>query len=513
MQREYLYDRPGVAGAAGSTWLAGKERDPYPILRGIVGADVVVIGAGLCGTLTALRLAENGARVALVEARRVGSAVTGHTTAKVTAQHGLVSANVSSDARVPWLRANIAAVERLQTLSTWVGESAAFERADSHVYTDSADMLSSLEREARLYEQAGVPGGMLSASELPEGVLGAVQLQAQAQIDPVALVDGLLDTAPDSLKVFEQSRVHSVSEEAGAVVVQAAQGEVRADQAIIASHVPFFDTLLYMTRLFQERRYAFEIEAPSVVPEGMWYCEDAMGVHWRSASAGASHKLVVSGGGHKAGQGGDERAAYSNLENACRAMFHGELRFTRHWSTQDAHTPDGLPYIGKMHGRDRCYMASGFQGWGMTTSVVAADVLTSLVRNEKHDLTDMLTPARVRAGGMVKLAVENADVVAKAFTHELSQEGDPEQVPAGSGRTMRAPQGHVAVMRGEDGTLHIKRAHCTHMRCGVEFNEAEGTWDCPCHGSRYLGDGSWLHGPTRRGLDPVSDDHAEAGDD
>ncbi|HSK47517.1 MAG TPA: FAD-dependent oxidoreductase, partial [Coriobacteriia bacterium] len=105
MQREYLYDRPGVAGAAGSTWLADRERDPYPPLRGIVGADVVVIGAGLCGTLTALRLAENGARVALVEARRVGSAVTGHTTAKVTAQHGLVSANVSSDARVPWLRA------------------------------------------------------------------------------------------------------------------------------------------------------------------------------------------------------------------------------------------------------------------------------------------------------------------------------------------------------------------------------------------------------------------------
>lgn len=510
MRREYLVDRPDVSGRAGSTWLAERERSQRGALTGAIEADVCVVGAGLCGTLTAWRLARSGARVVLLDARRTGSGVSGHTTAKATAQHGLVAATVPSHVAERWLMANIRAVDELESMCAAVGEPAGFERVDSHVYVTAASSIRKVEDEAGLYRDAGVRGGVLSEPELPKGALAAIRLEQQGQFDPVGLMDGLIDGAPAGLVVFEGSHVQEVEEEGRSVVTRTHAGEVRSDAVVLASHVPFFDTILYMTRLFQERSYAFELVAGDPPPRGMWYGLERDAVSWRSARTADPSRLIVSGAEHKAGQGGDERACYGMLETMSREMF-GGVEVVRHWSTQDAGTPDGLPFVGRMLGRERCFMASGFQGWGMTTSVLAAEVLADLVGGSEHELADMLGPARVGTAGMGKLAVENADFMAKAMAGEFPPQGNPDDIGPGEGRAMRTDLGHVAVSRTRDGETHINNAHCTHMRCGVEFNEAEETWDCPCHGSRFLSDGSWLHGPTRRGLDPVTGGKLEDG--
>jgi glycine/D-amino acid oxidase-like deaminating enzyme/nitrite reductase/ring-hydroxylating ferredoxin subunit len=458
-----------------------------------------------------MRLAESGAKVALVEARRVGSLVSGHTTAKATAQHGLISQNVSSDARVPWLQANAKALDDLEAWAIEAGPSARFSRVDSHVYTSEPASVRAVEQEAALYREAGLAGSLLDAG-LPDGMLVAARLDQQAQFDPIGLIDGLLDQAPDELSVFEETLITRVDEESGVVVMGCDEGEVRAGAAVIASHVPFFDPLLYMTRLFQERSYAFEVHTETEVPLGTWYTEDQDSYAWRSVGEGDRKRLIVSGLGHKAGQGRDERTHYSRLEEMTRRKFGSETTFLRHWSTQDAYTPDGLPYIGKMHGRERCFMASGFQAWGMTTSAVASEVLAEQIGGGQHYLSEVVGPARGGTAGVAKLAVENADFLAKAFSHEFAQHGDPDELAPGSGRAMRTDAGHVAVMKEEDGTLRTLDAHCTHMRCAVEFNEAEGTWDCPCHGSRFYGNGDWLHGPSRRALEPRNEGRAKSQD-
>lgn len=504
MRREYLYDRAEVPGAAGSVWLADRERPARPKLTGVVGADVVVVGGGLCGCLTAMTLADAGAKVALVEARRVASDVTGHTTAKATAQHGLM-ARLAPHAQEAWLRANLAAVDHLETWSRRAGDGASFVRADSHAYVASREEADDVDREAALYARLGLDGERLAESALPAGAAAAVRLGGQGLLDPVGLVDGLLDSAPANLAVFEDSLVRDVDERHDLVVASTDFGEVRAESAIIASHVPFFDTLLYLTRLFQHRTYALEVECRETPPPEMWYGVDSTSVAWRPLSSERPRRVVISGFGHKAGQGGDERVFYRMLESRAREQL-GELEVIRHWSTQDAHTPDELPYIGKMHGRDRCFMASGFQGWGMTTSAVAADVLSVIVGGGEHPLLDIVAPSRIGASGITKLAIENADFIAQAFKQETATSGQVSEVRPGEGRTMRTDMGHVAVARDADGTAHVLDAHCTHMRCGVEFNEAEGTWDCPCHGSRFLGNGEWLHGPTRRGLETAQTD-------
>lgn len=237
-------------------------------------------------------------------------------------------------------------------------------------------------------------------------------------------------------------------------------------------------------------------------PEGIWYTEDEPSLSWRPARASEARVLVVSGVSHKAGDSSDEREHYRALARAADARF-GGVEVERHWSTQDAKTPDGLPLIGRMIGHDRCFMASGYNGWGMTSSEVAADLLSAIVGGAEHPLADAVSPARLETKGLAKLAVENADFMAKALTGEIVSQGDLGDIPAGEGRALRTKRRHVAAMRDADGTLHVSDAHCSHLRCGVKFNEAEGTWDCPCHGSRYYGDGSWLHGPAKKGLEAV----------
>lgn len=501
--REYLTDRPDVAGEAGSPWLAGREKVARPALDQRLVADVIVVGGGLCGVLTAYRLVHAGARVILLEARRIGGGVTGHTTAKVTAQHGLLSAKLDLEVAAQWLQANVVAVDRLEALASSVRPAAHFRRVDSHVYVTSEAGVDKVTREAELFYDLGLDGGLIAEEELPGPALAAVRLSNQAQFDPVGLIDGLLETAPDTLTVFEDSQVREVIEGKDYVSARTDQGEVRADSIVLASNVPFFDTLYYVTRLFQERTYAIEVQPEQPVRPGMWYSPDEDAISWRPTGEEADGRMVVSGVHHKAGHGGDERKCYSALGMMTTSGM-GPLQVLRHWSTQDPQTPDHLPYIGKMHGRDRCFVATGFGGWGMTTSWIAADVLTALTSGGDHGVAELVTPARIGASGVGRMAVENADVMVKGVTHEVSGHADPESVAPGGGATMRADHQHLAVARSFDGTLHVSDAHCTHMRCGVEFNEAEETWDCPCHGSRYLADGTWLHGPTRRGLDPPS---------
>lgn len=499
MKREYLYDRPGTPGHAGSAWLAGRERPQRPAVDGDFSADVAVIGAGLVGVLTAVRLAEKGSNVALIEGRRVCGDVTGHTSAKATAQHGLVSRSVSEHSTIPWVLANVAALGRLEALAGRVAPDA-FERMASHAYTQDSSAMDDLRREAALYDDAGLAGGVLDVP--PEGIVAAVRLEGQALIDPVALCDGLLDNAPGSLTLFEGSIVRALAEERHGVALHCDGGVVHADRAVCATNHPAFDTLLYSTRLFPYRTYALEIEVGSAPPAGMWYGLDYPHLAWRPVSSAMPMRLVVSGVRHKAGQGGDERVCYRDLEAECRTRF-GPLEVLRHWSTQDNHSPDGLPIIGRMVGRERVWVASGFNGWGMTTAEVAAEVMATQLAEENHDLGEMLAPARLSTKGLGETVRENLDVAAEAIQGETTRHEDPETVVAGEGATMRTKSGHAAVMRDADGTLHLHDAHCQHLRCEVEFNEAEGTWDCPCHGSRYLGDGSWLHGPARRGLEPL----------
>lgn len=469
----------------GSIWLS-EDGPSYPRLDGDVTADVAVVGAGIVGVTAALLLHEAGARVVLIDANRVGHGVTGHTTAKVSSQHGLIYAQLRSkhgpEAAAAYGGANEAAL-------AWIAGRAVdcdFRRRASYAYVTDASARDQVVSEARAAASAGLPASLVDDVPLPFATAGAVRFDDQAEFHPLKYLYGLVRELPE---VYEHTHAVQVGE-----FVRTPGGTISAEHTIVATHFPFPDRSLAFARQSPMRSYAIVCRIAGEPPEGMFISGDSP---TRSVRA-VGDLLLVGGEGHRTGTGGNTEERYAALEAFARE--HWDVRSVEHrWSSQDNVTVDQLPLVGRITPFEhRVLMATGFAKWGMTGGTAAAHLLADLVLGRENPYASLFDPNRlnVRASA-AKLARENAIVGAHFVADRVKHPGrrDIESLTPGEGDIVRLKGEKVAGYRDEDGTLHAVSPTCTHLGCQVNFNRAERSWDCPCHGSRFAVDGTVLQGP------------------
>lgn len=502
---DYLHEDPSLPGAAASYWLASAKYARRPVLEGDVTADVVVIGAGIAGALIAYELAHAGFDVLVLEKDTVLSDVTGHTTAKVTAVHGQVLAEALTklgDRTVGrHVAANHLAVDRVADLVAENHIECELVAVDTVGYIESPEALTTFQqtRDALL-------AGALEPVEVDHRTLGipaaaAFRVVPELRFHPVRFGAGILAAAEQAgARIFEHTRATKLDEHSGSVTVQTPAGAVTAEHVVVATNYPFHDHGVLFSRLYPHRSYVLGAYIAQELADRNYVALDD-GLTLRYTPAEKGRLLIASGRHHKAGEGGDEREHYLALERMLRERF-DVLDIPYHWSTQDNQTPDGLPFIGRSPGLDRTWVASGFAAWGMSQSIVAAELLRELVTGRGHSLSDLYDPSRFEAGKPGATFVrENVDVT-KQYATGLFAEGGTDDLAPGEGRRIRKGVHRVAAYRDYDGVLHEVSAACTHVGCGIEFNDAEKTWDCPCHGSRFDIDGRVIHGPAVRDLEP-----------
>ena len=428
-----------------SLWIKTTSHTPRPPLEGDRTADVLVIGGGMAGVLTAHLLREAGLRPVLVEAKTIGGGVTGNTTAKITAQHGLIYADLikrfgSSTAR-QYYDANTQALGRYRTLAAQFP--CDFEEKTAHVYSISDRR--KLDREAEAYHGLGIPGTIVETPSLPFRTAGAIAMPGQAQFHPLKLLYALAE----GLEIYEDTFVHKIKGH----TAYTKKGAIRAKQIVLATHYPLINIPgLYFLKLFQHRSYVLALKgAPPV--DGMYLDEREAGLSFRTHG----DLLFVGGGDHRSGkQGGN----YAELEAFTRKHYPQATAQAR-WATQDCMSLDSVPYIGKHRaGAQNLYVASGFNKWGMTGSMVAAGLLTDLIVHGKSEYAELYHPRR-------------SMLTAQLFSNI----------------------GAAAV-----GLLSLGGPRCAHMGCKLHKNRAEGTWDCACHGSRFGKNGTLIQGPAKKGL-------------
>ncbi|MBO4998210.1 MAG: FAD-dependent oxidoreductase [Lachnospira sp.] len=433
-----------------SIWSESVSIAPRKPLPGDSKVDVAVIGAGMAGILTAYYLQQRGRKVVVLEADRIAGGQTRNTTAKLTSQHGMcyqrLNRYLGRERAALYAKAHEMAINEYEHLIRDKKIDCHFERVPSYLYSTVEE--EQLKQEAEMAAALGLNAYYVKHCEIPIEHAGAVCFKQQAQFHPLELIRELAG----ELTIYEDTRVNTVTEH----VVYTSWGRVDAEQIVFACHYPFVNVPgFYFLRQHQERSYVLALSNAKRL-KGMYYCADEKGISLRMAG----DVLLFGGGAHRTGER-KSGTGYEYLRKQAEA-YYPDCKELCHWSAQDCMPHDEIPFIGRysiLH--PDWYIATGFQKWGMTSSMVAAQMITSQICGQEHPYEKVFSPQRlhVRAG----------------FANWMKDVG---QSVKGLARGLVKPP-----------------ARCTHMGCRLEWNEEEGTWDCPCHGSRFSSDGTLLDDP------------------
>ena len=423
-----------------SIWEKTAERPQFDMLKGEHKTDVLIIGGGLAGLLTAYMLKEDGVDCMLVEAERICGATTANTTAKITLQHGAIYDRMIKRFGVNfarlYLKAQTDAMEKYRELCENID--CDYRKVDAYLYTLSD--VENLKKEAAAINKLGFPAEFVKKTSLPFSVKGAVRVKNQAEFNPLKFAI----TVAKDLPIYENSRVTELKPN----LAITENGSVCFKKAIVATHFPFLNKHgAYFLKMYQHRSYVLAVKNAADI-DGIYVDEAKNGMSFRNYNG----NLLIGGGDHRTGKKG------GNLEelNRFREKYYPESRIVAKYATQDCMTLDDIAYIGKYSRRTpNLFVATGFNKWGMTSSMVAAMILADLVQGKKNPYSEVFSPSRC----------------------------------------ILRPQLFINIFEALVGILTPTVPRCPHLGCALKYNKAEHSWDCSCHGSRFTEKGRLLNNP------------------
>jgi len=428
-----------------SLWSETAKIKDFSSLKGDAKTDVLIIGGGMAGILCAFFLQKAGVEYILVESNKIGSGITKNTTAKITAQHGLIYHKLLKSAGMEktkmYLSANQQALNEYRKLCDVVD--CDFEEKDAYVYSQNDRNV--IEDELSALQEIGFNAEFKDKIPMPFDIAGSVRFPGQAQFHPLKFMEGI----SKKLNIFERTFI----KELAPYTAVTDNGKITAKHIIVATHFPFLNKHGgYFFKIYQHRSYAIAFEYGTEL-DGMYLEEKQDGLSFRSYK----NFLIIGGGGHKNGKtGGNWRVIRDFAANA-----YPDAHEKYAWATQDCMTLDSVPYIGR-YGKSAkgLYVAAGFNKWGMTGAMVSAMILTDMVMGRRNEYAEVFSP----------------------------------------GRSVMKPQLLTNALTAVGNLLTPSTKRCPHLGCALKWNPVEHSWDCPCHGSRFDRTGCLIDNPASGGL-------------
>lgn len=428
-----------------SVWQNSMNSPEFPTLKGDIKTDVLIIGGGITGILTAFFLNQKGIDCVLVEKEKICGGTTKNTTGKITSQHGFVYDKILSsygaETAQKYFNINQKALFKYKELQEIYP--CDFEIKDNYVYT--LNNRQKAEKEVIALDKIGCKAEFCENTELPIKIAGAVKMPNQAQFNPLKF----LSQIAKEIDIYENTFVT----ELGRGFAKTENGKIEAKSIIVATHFPFLNKHgSYFLKLYQHRSYVLGLENAQSL-NGMYVDECDKGLSFRNYGG----LLLLGGGGHRTGkQGGN----WNELRDFARVNYKSsEEKY--HWSAQDCMSLDSMPYIGRYsENTTDLYVATGFNKWGMTGSMTAAMVLCDMLCGIKNEYSDIFNPSR----------------------------------------SILKPQLLVNGFEAVTNLLTPTKKRCPHLGCALKWNPTERSWDCPCHGSRFTEDGKVLENPANGNL-------------
>jgi glycine/D-amino acid oxidase-like deaminating enzyme/nitrite reductase/ring-hydroxylating ferredoxin subunit len=492
-----------------SLWLSYSNPTDFPILADDLTVDVAIIGGGITGVTTAQLLSEQGLRVAVIEKDRVGVNSTGRSTGNLYVAVSeillYVRKKFGDEVMKQVLNSRREALNLIEENVKKFKVDCDFKRVNWNYYTTVNKNIEKVEKALEAAKVAGIRADYTELTELNiEKILKGISVSEAAQFNPLRYVQGLAKAiASDKCLIFENTEVKDIDDNKDEVLLSCNTGKtIKAKKLIHATHTPK-GIWPIQGELGPYREYGLACKIKGKHPSGSYfgYFNPKETTSTRLYERDGEQYLIVVGEPHKVGHG-DNQHHLNRLENFARSHFDVQ-EVTHRWAAQNYKPADYLPYIGSRTDNSNIYIGTGYSTHGLTYGTVAAQVLSDLITGKENAYADMYRPSRFTPlKSAPKLIKENADVfVQYVKDYLLKHNKEPfENVSIGEGRVIEQDGHKLAVSREESNGLKICSAVCPHMGCVVHWNNAELSWDCPCHGSRFNPDGEVLEGPALKAL-------------
>lgn len=484
-----------------------KKHQEFESVKNNIDVSVCIIGGGLTGLSTAYYLSKK-VSVAVVEKDRICSHTSGKTTGKITSQHGLfyeyLINSENKEFAKKYLKANEKAIDNIENIIKESQGECDFEREDAYVFTMQETKVDQIKN-----EQASVDKIDKEKSEfvkqvlLPLEIAGAIKFRNQAKFHPVKygyiLANSIMN---NNGRVFENSKVTDIKRENGKYIVSVNRNKIIADYVVIATRYPIVNVPGYhFLKMYQSTSYAVMADVKKELFNGMYISTEVPNISFRTVKDGERKLLLAVGFDYKTGKE-DLKGGYQRLETVIRKMY-PDAEILYKWSAEDCISLDKIPYIGEISVmKPNMYIATGFNKWGITSSNIAANIITDDILGNENEYKDIFKSTRLQpiknrqeVGNMLKEV--NKSLIASRFKITKNELKD---IKIGEGKIVNINNTKVGVYKSQTGEVFKIRPYCAHLGCELYFNNIDKTWECPCHGSKFSYDGKLIEVPSNKDL-------------
>ena len=491
-----------------SFWLDSVKNTPsFSSLDKDIKSDVCIVGCGLLGLTCGYYLSQNGVKVTVIDKNNIMEKVSGHTTAKITSQHNLIYKYLEDSLGIKsakqYLDANQLAISNIKNIINTEQIDCDFEMQDSYVYTTDENEVEKIKLENNTVNSLGLNSEFVTSSPLPFKISGAIKFPNQAQFNPVKYAYGLANKIKEN--IYINTTVYNIEKENDEFIVYTKNNKIHSKYVVLASHYPFINAPgYYFLKMYQSTSYVIGVDIGDKSFDGMYINNQSPIFSYRFASYKDKKILLVGGSDHKTGSKIDLSNAYPILESEVK-KFYPKCNVLYRWNTQDCITLDKIPYIGEFSNlMSNMYVGTGFNKWGMTSSNVAANIITDNILGQKNEYEDVFKATRLHP---IKNSEELGNMI-KESTNSLVlnkfkvPEGDLKKIQNDTGMVVEIDNQKVGIYKDPNGKVFAVKPICTHLGCLLSWNNIDKTWDCPCHGSRFDYKGKNLYNPAIKNLEP-----------
>ena len=474
-----------------------------------LSCDVTIIGGGITGLSCAYYLTRQGLKIIVLEKEHLMSKTSGHTTAKITAQHGLfykyLVDTFGIETAKKYLNCNLNALTNIKSIIDDEKIDCDFEYQNSYVFTKSKTYIQDIKDEVKYLNLLGYPAKLLNKIPLPtNNVLSAIEFSKQAQFNPRKYAKGLCTSIINNKGlIFENSIVEDIHKIQDSYSTKVNGHTIKSRNVILACRYPFINAPgFYFLKMYQTISYCAAYEFEGDTFSGIYINAENPTLSARIAKYNDKDVLLLSGCSHKTGKDSGVSDPYATLTTFAHSIYPNAKIITK-WSTEDSVSLDKLPYIGQFSTfLPNMYIATGFKKWGMAFSNAAANMITDDILGKENKFADIFDATRMHPienkeemGNMLKEATSSIVLKKLVLPNEtiLSLAND-------EGKIIEFEGAKVGVYKDYDGKIYKIKPVCSHLGCEVSWNQIDRTWDCPCHGSRFNYDGTLLYGPALKNL-------------